>query len=110
LVRAVIPGSDLVITLVHPDFDALRAKAGDAVATGWTGVRSYLQSVASELLASTTDVLVVQIDADARGLPHVARALRASVAGEDELDPLCDHVKGWFHGGVPASALIVIPR
>jgi hypothetical protein len=110
LVRALVPSSDLVILPAHPNFDALRAKVSNAIAAGWTGVRTYLQNPDSALVASATDVLVVQIDADVRLLASIKSKLRPPNPGDDALDPFCDHVKTWFDAGVPPSTLIVIPR
>jgi len=46
----------------------------------------------------------------------VLRAVCADVLGKagldegEDLGPLCAHVKGWMAGGVPDSAVIVLPR
>jgi hypothetical protein len=111
VVRAVLPEPDLIVEFVQPDLDALKAKAVGAIAPGWTGVRTYLQSAASTLLARQVDVLIVHVDADVpRVAPQIARKLRDASSDEPDLAPLCDHVKSWFAGGVPESAIVVIPR
>lgn len=110
VVRAVVPGPDLIVELAQPDLDALRAKEVGAVAAGWTGVRTYLQSAASTLLARQVDVLIVQVDADIRRARQIENKLRSAAPDEPDLEPLCEHVKSWFAGGVPASAIVVLPR
>lgn len=85
-VHAAMPASDLVVTLAHPTFDVLRARIGGVIAAGWTGVRAYLQSAASANVASVTDVLVVQVDADIRRLSQVlARPLGRLIANRKQL-------------------------
>jgi hypothetical protein len=54
-------------------------------------------------------VIVVHVDADIRHLVDIERHLGESADGE-ELEPLCDLVKGWMPGGVPESVVIVLPR
>ncbi len=110
VVRAVVPEPDLIVELAQPDLDALRAKTIGAVAAGWTGVRTYLQSAASTLLARQIDVLIVQVDADVRRVRQIESKLRSAAPNELDLEPLCEHVKSWFAGGVPESAIVVLPR
>lgn len=110
VLREVFKGTQLVITSVQPDFDALRARHPGTPAPGWTGVRAYLQSPASAVVAVLSDVLVVQVDADVRRASQVEKKLRDAAADEHELDPLCNHVKSWFAEGPPPSVVVVLPR
>lgn len=93
---------------LQPDFDRLRQRDPAAAGPGWQGVRKFLQDPANMLLTATLDVLVVQVDADIRRLPEIAGHLAQE--GDEELSPLCAHVKGWMAGGVPDAAIIVLPR
>lgn len=98
----------LVFRALQPDFDRLRQRDPTAPGPGWQGVRKFLQDAANMALAAALDALVVQVDADIRKLPEVARRL---VPDEDEeMGALCRHVKDWMAGGVPGSAVIVLPR
>ena len=109
VVRAALGDAQTTVAIVQPDFDALRSKTPDVLATGWTGVRAYLRGGGAQVAAEHCDTFVVQVDADIRTRPQIAEA----VGGQPDpagLDSLCDHVKGWFAGGVPASVVIVLPR
>jgi hypothetical protein len=101
--------TDLFVTLLQPRFDALAGRAGGAPGPGWQGVRAFLQQTGGKLAAAGQDVIVVHVDADIRHLPEVEKLLRESEDGE-ELGSLCDLVKTWMPGGVPASVVIVLPR
>ncbi|MEM9455714.1 MAG: hypothetical protein AAGF11_16140 [Myxococcota bacterium] len=91
-------------SLLQPDFDALSRPPGiRKPATGWQAVRSFLQSGAVAM--STLDLVVVQVDASIRRLVSVARQVDS-----DELDDLCDHVKGWMGEAVPDAVVITLPR
>lgn len=105
--RQVLGVNGLVITLLQPNIDALRARAPGA-APGWQAVRAFLGQTHASLAAAQFDVLVIQVDADIRSLPAVARALASP--GDEELQALCDHVKSWMRGSVPESAVIALPR
>lgn len=92
--------------LLQPDFDRLRT--GDSSAGGgWQNVRKFLQSSSVGLAIDKFDIVVIQVDASIR---KNLKKLRASSAGEPELASLCDHVKGWAEDGLPASAVIALPR
>lgn len=104
-----------VINMIHPDEDALRKKPKErppgTLGPGWQGVRAWLKRGAAVHAAlAGADLLVVHVDADIRRENEIARGLRAPESGEDQLDPLCEHVKTWFAGGVPPNAIVVLPR
>lgn len=105
--REVLGADGLVLTLLQPDMDALRARAPGA-GTGWQAVRAFLRQAGAGLAAATFDILVIQVDADLRLLPEIRKVLADS--DSDALDALCDHVKSWIPGGVPESAVIALPR
>ena len=104
-----------VINMIHPDEDALRKKPNErppgTLGPGWQGVRAWLKRGAAVHAAMAgADLLVVHVDADIRRDNEIARSLRAAESSEDDLDPLCEHVKTWFTGGVPPNAIVVLPR
>ncbi|WP_437935009.1 hypothetical protein [Sorangium sp. So ce341] len=104
----VLGNAGLVFRLLQPDFDRIRQRDPAAPGPGWQGVRKFLQDPANMYMAATLDVLVVQVDADIRELPEINKQL--DVDEDEELRPLCSHVKGWMAGGAPDSAVIVLPR
>lgn len=105
--REVLGASGLVVTLLQPDMDALRARSA-GVGTGWQAVRAFLGQTRASLAAAQLDILIVHVDADIRALPAIAPKL---AGGDGEaLEPLCEHVKSWMTGGVPSSAVVVLPR
>ncbi|EYF00017.1 hypothetical protein [Chondromyces apiculatus] len=95
---------DVTFALLQPDHDRLQPRTGP----GWQGVRKFLNE-APEILASPLDLIVVHIDADIRIDPEIEPRLLPEPE-DDDLEPLCRHVKGWMVAGVPESAVIVIPR
>lgn len=99
----------LTVSLLQPRFDALAARVPGTPGSGWQGVRAFLQQAGARLSAAPQDIIVVHVDADIRRLPEVARHLTPPMDGE-ELSPLCDHVKRWIAGEVPASLVIVLPK
>jgi hypothetical protein len=104
-----------VINMIHPDEAMLRKKPTErppgTLGPGWQGVRAWLkQGAAVQAAMAGADLLVVHVDADIRRENEIARGLRAPEPSEDELDPLCEHVKSWFAGGVPPNAIVVLPR
>jgi hypothetical protein len=107
--RAVLAGKGHRYTLLQPDKDALMQKDPAAFGSGWQGVRAFLQQTGVTLVASVHDVLVVHLDADIRHL-HAVKAHLGRETTEDELSLLCDHIKSWFPGPLPAKLVIVIPR
>jgi hypothetical protein len=114
VVRAVLKEHAPVVTAVQPNFDALGLKPVDrppgTLGPGWQGVRAYLKGPTVTTVAALCDVLVVQVDADIRRVSEIETKLRKPSAGEHDLDPLCEHVKSWFVGGVPPNAIMVLPR
>lgn len=101
----------LVFRPLQPDFDRLRQRDPTALGPGWQGVRKFLKDPANMLLATRLDALVVQVDADIRKLPEIRKQLVVDEGEQAEgLEPLCAHVKGWISGGVPGSAIVVLPR
>lgn len=106
--RATLGSRGLVVSLLQPNFDALRRKDPEAHGTGWQGVRAFLGDTRSSLASAPQDVIVVQVDADIRLLDAVRPKLPADES--DGLEPLCEHVKSWMSGGVPEPVVIVLPR
>jgi hypothetical protein len=107
--RAALSGKDPSFTLLQPAFDELKRGDPTAKTSGWHGVRAFLQQTGPTLGASVQDVLVVHLDADIRHLPDVKKHLDLE-GSNDELSPLCDHIKSWIPGPVPEKLLIVLPR
>jgi hypothetical protein len=81
-----------------------------ALGPGWQGVRAYLQGPSVTVVAALCDVLIVHVDADVRRASAIEKTLREPDSREQDLDPLCEHVKSWFAGGVPPNAIVVLPR
>jgi len=103
-----------VINVIQPDDDALRQKPDErppgTLGPGWQGVRAWLKRGGVAAAASGADVLVVHVDANVRRENEIAKGLRAPESREDDLGPLCEHVKPWFAGGVPPNTIVVLPR
>ncbi|MFL5344919.1 MAG: hypothetical protein ACJ8AT_08995 [Hyalangium sp.] len=94
---------------LHPDFDRLRSTGDPAHAPGWQGVRTFLQTSGPALALPVYDVIVIQIDASIRKLKEL-RLPRTDDVGPVSLEPLYEHVASWATGGLPASAVITLPR
>jgi hypothetical protein len=107
--RAALGGRDHSFTLLQPAFDLLKRGDPQAKGPGWQGVRAFLQQTGTSLGASVQDLLVVHLDADIRHLPEVHKHLGLE-GTDDDLSPLCDHIKSWVPGPVPEKLVIVIPR
>lgn len=96
--------------LLQPDFDRLRS-GPYALGTGWQGVRKFLGTSAVGLALGIFDIIVIQVDASVRRSDEMKKAgLRKAAPTESDLDPFCDHVKGWATQGLPSSAVVVLPR
>lgn len=107
--RAALSGGGHSFALLQPSFDMLEQRDPRAKGPGWQGVRAFLQQTEATLDASLQDLLIVHLDADIRLLPEVTKQLGPGDT-DDELSPLCDHIKSWIRGPVPEKLVIVIPR
>lgn len=97
--------------LLHPDFDRLRASGDAAHAPGWQGVRTFLRTSGVALGLLVYDVIVIQVDASIRHLRELKLSPSSVPEGSvDPLNPLREHVRTWAGGGLPESAVIVLPR
>lgn len=102
LAQDLLPADECV--LLHPDFDKLRATG---LASGWQGVRKFLQTSAAALGLAVYDAFIIQVDASVRkGL----ELTHSEEEGFESLEPLREHVRGWAAEGLPESAIIVLPR
>lgn len=110
--EAVLAPEALTFREIQPDFDALQRKVPGALGPGWQGVRAFLGLPNLRVAAETSDILVVQVDADIRSTRALASKLsaREEHASADLLEPLCDHVKSWIGDPLPESVVIVLPR
>lgn len=106
IVAEVLATHEPTFSLLQPPFDRLeRLPHARKPAGGWQAVRSYLRAGRLQAGLAAIDLVVVHVDASIRKLPEIAGALTA-----DELEALCDHVKGWIGDPVPDSVIIALPR
>jgi hypothetical protein len=105
IVRALCAPQDPLFSVLQPPVSA----SGHVGLGGWQAVRSFLRGPPAYLAAARLDMIVVHVDADIRGDPEVAPYL-VPEEGDEDLDPLCRHVKLWMTGGVLDSMVIVLPR
>lgn len=112
VIRASIPRLKPTCRLIQPDFDALRDRRPGIPGSGWQGVRALLKSPAVAVALDSYDLLVVQIDASVRKLREVATELRKTRDGEEDsvLEPLREHVAGWFETTQTDKEVIVLPK
>jgi hypothetical protein len=105
ILRETCAPGDLVFSSLQPKVDEI----GHIGLGGWQAVRKFLQQSSAMIIAAQLDMIIVQVDADVRRLPEITKHLDAE-DGDEELDPLCRHIKGWMSAGVPESVIIVLPR
>ncbi len=105
ILRETCAPADLVFSSLQPQVDAI----GHVALGGWQAVRKFLQQSSATIVAAQLDMIIVQVDADIRGLPEIVKQLDAE-GGDEALDPLCRHLKSWMTAGVPESVIIVLPR
>lgn len=108
IVAEVLAAHEPTFSLLQPPFDRLE-RVADArkPAGGWQAVRSYLRAGRLRTGVAALDLVVVHVDASIRKLPEIARELAEA---DDELESLCDHVKGWIGHPLPESVVITLPR
>jgi hypothetical protein len=94
--------------LLQPDFDRLRHREATP-GPGWQGVRRFLRTSGPALFLGVYDAIIIHVDASVRHDPEIAARLEKSAKEDNELEPLCRHVKGWA-GKLPDAAVIVLPR
>jgi hypothetical protein len=110
VIRSAIPKSRPAFRHIQPDFDALRENRPGTPGTGWQGVRRFLKSPSLAVALENCDILVVQVDASIRKLDEIAKHLLNIGEVVLVLDPLRDHVAGWFGETPKDKAVIVLPK